>query len=47
MARFDFRTLDTERLVRLEIVLHRAVEDTVLAANARTVSSKFRVPCDF
>lgn len=40
MARFDFRSLDAEQLVRLEVVLHRAVEDAVLAANTRTVSSK-------
>jgi len=33
-ARFDLRSLDAEQLVRLEVVLHRAVEDAVLAANS-------------
>ncbi len=33
MARFDFRSLEAGQLVRLEVALHRAVEDTVLAAN--------------
>ncbi len=33
MARFDLRSLDAEQLVRLEVALHRAVEDAVLAAN--------------
>jgi acetylornithine deacetylase/succinyl-diaminopimelate desuccinylase-like protein len=32
-ARFDFRSIDPEQLVRLEVELHRAVEDVVLAAN--------------
>src|SRR3984885_5863857 len=32
-ARFDLRSLDAEQLVRLEVELHRAVEDAVLAAN--------------
>ena len=32
-ARFDFRSLETGQLVRLEVALHRAVEDAVLAAN--------------
>ena len=34
-ARFDLRSLDAEQLVRLEVELHRAVEDAVLAANIR------------
>ena len=40
-ARFDLRSLDAEQLVRLEVELHRAVEDAVLAANTsgRTKSS--------
>src|SRR5271163_4154912 len=40
-ARFDLRSLDAEQLVRLEVELHRAVEDSVLAANTsgRTKSS--------
>ena len=33
-ARFDLRSLEAEQLVRLEVELHRAVEDAVLAANA-------------
>lgn len=32
-ARFDFRSTDPEQLIRLEVELHRAVEDAVLAAN--------------
>jgi tripeptide aminopeptidase len=32
-ARFDLRSLDAEQLVRLEVELHRAVEDAVLSAN--------------
>jgi tripeptide aminopeptidase len=32
-ARFDFRSTDPEQLIRLEVDLHRAVEDAVLAAN--------------
>ncbi len=33
-ARFDLRSTDSEQLVRLEVQLHRAVEDAVLGANA-------------
>jgi tripeptide aminopeptidase len=33
-ARFDLRSTEPEQLVRLEVELHRAVEDAVLAANA-------------
>jgi tripeptide aminopeptidase len=32
-ARFDLRSLDAEQLVRLEVALHRVVEDAVIAAN--------------
>lgn len=32
-ARFDLRSLDAEQLIRLEVALHRAVEDAVIAAN--------------
>ncbi len=32
-ARFDLRSTDPEQLVRLEVELHRAVEDAVLEAN--------------
>jgi tripeptide aminopeptidase len=38
-ARFDFRSTDSEQLVRLEVELHRAVEDTVLAANRENARS--------
>jgi acetylornithine deacetylase/succinyl-diaminopimelate desuccinylase-like protein len=31
-ARFDLRSVDPEQLVRLEVALHRAIEDAVLAA---------------
>ncbi len=34
-ARFDLRSTDTDQLIRLEVELHRAVEDAVLAANQR------------
>ena len=33
-ARFDLRSTDSAELLRLEVALHRAVEDAVLAANA-------------
>ncbi len=33
-ARFDLRSLEADQLVRLEVELHRAVEDAVLLANA-------------
>jgi tripeptide aminopeptidase len=33
-ARFDLRSLEAEQLVRLEVSLHRVVEDAVIAANA-------------
>lgn len=32
-ARFDFRSLEADQLIRLEVALHRAVEDAVTAAN--------------
>ncbi|HTV05322.1 MAG TPA: M20/M25/M40 family metallo-hydrolase [Acidobacteriaceae bacterium] len=32
-ARFDFRSTSPEQLIRLEVELHRAVEDAVIAAN--------------
>ena len=34
-ARFDFRSTDPEQLIRLEVELHRAVEDAVIAANRK------------
>jgi len=41
-ARFDLRSLEAEQLVRLEVEVHRAVEDAVLLANAsgRTTNNK-------
>jgi acetylornithine deacetylase/succinyl-diaminopimelate desuccinylase-like protein len=39
MARFDLRSLEEEQLVRLEVALHRAVEDAVVAANERAGTS--------
>jgi acetylornithine deacetylase/succinyl-diaminopimelate desuccinylase-like protein len=33
-ARFDARSTDAEQLIRLEVEIHRAVEDTVIEANA-------------
>jgi tripeptide aminopeptidase len=39
-ARFDLRSLEADQLVRLEVELHRAVEDAVLVANARTSGAK-------
>src|SRR5271163_4992928 len=35
-ARFDLRSLEADQLVRLEVELHRAVEDAVFIANERT-----------
>jgi tripeptide aminopeptidase len=34
-ARFDLRSTDSQQLILLEVELHRAVEDAVIAANAR------------
>src|SRR5580693_5067755 len=39
-ARFDLRSLDADQLVRLEVELHRAVEDAVFTANAQTAAKK-------
>jgi tripeptide aminopeptidase len=39
-ARFDLRSTEAEQLVRLEVELHRAVEDAVMMANERTSSNK-------
>jgi tripeptide aminopeptidase len=38
-ARFDLRSTDPEQLIRLEVELHRAVEDAVLEANRSFVSA--------
>jgi tripeptide aminopeptidase len=35
MARFDARSTDAEQLIRLEVEIHRAVEDAVIEANQR------------
>jgi tripeptide aminopeptidase len=43
-ALFDLRSLDEESLLHAEVLLHRAVEDAVLAANnrlSRTVGNRF------
>jgi tripeptide aminopeptidase len=49
MARFDLRSLEPEQLVRLEVELHRAVEDAVLSApprsGARGSGLSFSVQC--
>ncbi len=37
-ATFDFRSTDVRPIVRLEVALHRAVEDAVAASNALTTS---------
>ena len=44
-ARFDLRSLDAEQLLRLEVALHRAVEDAVLPANraVRPGPLRFRI----
>jgi tripeptide aminopeptidase len=41
-ARFDFRSSDPEQLIRLEVELHRAVEDVVLAANGHSSNGEKR-----
>jgi acetylornithine deacetylase/succinyl-diaminopimelate desuccinylase-like protein len=41
-ARFDFRSTDPEQLIRLEVELHRAVEDAVFVANRQEVKSQGR-----
>ncbi len=38
-ARFDLRSTDPEQLIRLEVELHRAVEDAVMAANHAAIHS--------
>ncbi|HEX4007580.1 MAG TPA: M20/M25/M40 family metallo-hydrolase [Acidobacteriaceae bacterium] len=39
-ARFDLRSTDPEQLIRLDVELHRAVEDAVLAAEAAPRGAK-------
>jgi acetylornithine deacetylase/succinyl-diaminopimelate desuccinylase-like protein len=46
-ARFDLRSLEAEQLVRLEVELHRAVEDAVLFANAGPSSGSNVGPVQF
>lgn len=41
-ARFDLRSTSSEQLIRLEVELHRAVEDAVLRANAAAASRSTR-----
>jgi tripeptide aminopeptidase len=41
-ARFDFRSTDPDQLVRLEVELHRAVEDVVLGTNRDAARSEVR-----
>ena len=41
-ARLDFRSTDPEQLIRLEVELHRAVEDVVQAANREFARSNGR-----
>jgi acetylornithine deacetylase/succinyl-diaminopimelate desuccinylase-like protein len=39
-AAFDFRSTDLQQLVRMEVALHRAVEDAVHASNAITLAKE-------
>ena len=41
-ARIDMRSTDSAQLLRLEVALHRAVEDAVYASNDRAASDKTR-----
>ena len=43
-ARFDLRSLDAEQLIRLEVELHRAVEEAVATAN---ISGRSKSPVHF
>jgi acetylornithine deacetylase/succinyl-diaminopimelate desuccinylase-like protein len=43
-ARFDLRSTSSEELVCLEVELHRAIEDAVLAANRASVELRKRRP---
>ncbi len=42
-ARFDLRSVDPEQMVRLEVALHRSVEDAVLAAGGSKTGLKFQI----
>jgi len=47
-ARFDFRSTDPDQLILLEVELHRAVEDAVIAANRLySESEKHKVGIEF
>jgi tripeptide aminopeptidase len=46
-ARFDFRSTSSEQLIRLEVELHRAVEDAVLAANQGSRADKRSTALEF
>jgi tripeptide aminopeptidase len=46
-ARFDFRSTDPAQIVRLEVELHRAVEDAVAAANQPPSTRSPVRPIDF
>jgi tripeptide aminopeptidase len=46
-ARFDLRSLDAEQLVRLEVELHRAVEDAVADANTQGRTKDAGSPVQF
>lgn len=46
-ARFDFRSTSREQLIRLEVELHRAVEDAVMAANAARPAKKNAAKLEF
>jgi acetylornithine deacetylase/succinyl-diaminopimelate desuccinylase-like protein len=43
-ARFDLRSTSSEELVCLEVELHRAIEDAVLAANRAAAELRMRRP---
>ncbi|MHB1021896.1 MAG: M20/M25/M40 family metallo-hydrolase [Acidobacteriaceae bacterium] len=45
-AQIDFRSTDPEQLIRLEVLLHRAVEDAVISANL-AAAAKGREPLAF
>jgi len=46
-ARFDFRSTSPEQLIRMEVELHRAIEDAVLAANEGKRTGKHGDALDF
>jgi acetylornithine deacetylase/succinyl-diaminopimelate desuccinylase-like protein len=46
-ARFDFRSTSTDQLIRLEVELHRAIEDAVLSANQTKRGRRHHTPLEF